>query len=133
MSVAGSCKASVAPLRCNRRSSACNTSSALSLTGKTLPVDSTFVGTPSTRKNSTVSRGLKFANAECKNLPFAPKASMIPRLSQSCVTLQRVPPDMRILTPAFFPFSSSSTRRPRSAAKVAANSPAAPAPRMTAS
>ena len=37
-------------------------------------------------------------------------------------------PDMRILAPGRFFFSSSSVRRPRSAARQAANRPAAPAP-----
>src|SRR5436305_11581909 len=52
----------------------------------------------------------------------------MPRLSVAWVRLQRVPPDMRILTPGLRFFSSSSTRRPNSAARMAAISPAAPAP-----
>ena len=98
-----------------------------------MPVSSAFVATPSPLKNSTVSRTPKFASAECKNLPLLPNASTMPRLSQSWVMLHRVPPDMRILTPAFLPFSNSSTLRPRSAAWIAAINPAAPAPRMIAS
>src|SRR5262249_37856477 len=42
--------------------------------------------------------------------------------------LQRVPPDMRILTPGFLFFSSRSVRLPRSAARITAISQAAPAP-----
>src|SRR5207237_750567 len=52
----------------------------------------------------------------------------MPRLSVAWVMLQRVPPDMRILTPGLRFFSRSSTRRPCSAALIAAISPAAPAP-----
>src|SRR4051794_8450093 len=55
----------------------------------------------------------------------------MPRLSVAWVMLQRVPPDMRILTPGRRFFSSSCTRGPHSAARIAATSPAAPAP-MTA-
>ena len=47
--------------------------------------------------------------------------------------LQRVPPDMRILTPGRRFFSSSTTRAPRSAAAIAAQRPAAPAPRIATS
>src|SRR5436190_13760811 len=47
--------------------------------------------------------------------------------------LQRVPPDMRILTPGLRFFSSSRTRRPASAARIAAINPAAPAPITTTS
>src|SRR4051794_14894777 len=57
----------------------------------------------------------------------------MPRLSVSWVTLQRVPPDMRILTPGLRFFSSTSTRRPSSAARKAATRPAAPAPSTTTS
>ena len=84
-------------------------------------------------KKATVSRGPRAASAECRNLPLGPNAATMPRASQSWVMLHRVPPDMRIFTPGFFPFSSSSTRRPRSAAWIAAISPAAPAPMMIAS
>ncbi len=52
----------------------------------------------------------------------------MPAASQSCVMLHRVPPDIRILTPGLRFFSSSSVRRPRSAAREAASKPAAPAP-----
>src|SRR5215470_4467380 len=55
----------------------------------------------------------------------------MPRLSVAWVILQRVPPDMRILIPGLRFFSSRSVRRPRSAARLAASNPAAPAP-MTA-
>ena len=58
---------------------------------------------------------------------------MMPAPSQSCVILHRVPPDIRILTPGLRFFSTSSVRRPRSALRVAANSPAAPAPTTTTS
>jgi len=50
------------------------------------------------------------------------------RASVAWVRLQRVPPDMRILAPGLRFFSSSSVRRPRSAARLAAIKPAAPAP-----
>ena len=56
---------------------------------------------------------------------------MMPRLSVACVRLQRVPPDIRILTPGLRFFSKSSVRRPRSAARAAASNPAAPAPMTT--
>src|SRR5262245_12536977 len=52
----------------------------------------------------------------------------MPRLSVAWVMLQRVPPDIRILTPGLRFFSRRTTRRPRSAAEMAAISPAAPAP-----
>src|SRR6185437_13378068 len=55
----------------------------------------------------------------------------MPRFVVAWVMLQRVPPDMRILTPARAFFSRRRTRRPASAALIAAISPAAPAP-MTA-
>jgi hypothetical protein len=42
--------------------------------------------------------------------------------------LQRVPPDIRIFTPAFRFFSNSNVRRLRSALRADANNPAAPAP-----
>src|SRR5437870_12916387 len=42
--------------------------------------------------------------------------------------LHRVPPDIRIFTPGLRFFSSRRVRRPRSAAWMAAISPAAPAP-----
>ena len=45
----------------------------------------------------------------------------------------RVPPEIRILMPGRLFFSTSSVLRPRSAARVAANSPAAPAPTTTTS
>src|SRR5579883_1542622 len=57
----------------------------------------------------------------------------MPRLSVACVRLQRVPPDMRILTPGRRFFSNRSTRRPSSAARAAATRPAAPAPITTTS
>src|SRR5947209_19964480 len=57
----------------------------------------------------------------------------MPRLSVSWVRLQRVPPDMRILTPGLRFFSNSSTRRPSSADRKAATRPAAPAPSTTTS
>src|SRR5580704_1831748 len=57
----------------------------------------------------------------------------MPRLSVSWVRLQRVPPDIRILTPGLRFFSKSSTRRPSSAARKAATRPAAPAPSTTTS
>ena len=98
-----------------------------------MPVSSTLVGTPSASKNETVSRTPNAASAEWRNFPLGPNAATIPRLSQSWVMLHRVPPDIRILTPGLRDFSSNSTRRPRSAAWVAAISPAAPAPRTTAS
>ena len=47
----------------------------------------------------------------------------MPAASQSCVMLQRVPPDIKILTPGLRFFSNSSVRRPRSALRVAANKP----------
>jgi hypothetical protein len=47
--------------------------------------------------------------------------------------LQRVPPDINILTPAFRFFSKTSVRRPRSTLRHAANNPAAPAPITTTS
>src|SRR3954462_8102261 len=53
---------------------------------------------------------------------------MMPGFSQSCVMLQRVPPDIKILTPGLRFFSTRSVRRPRSALRDAANNPAAPAP-----
>src|SRR5439155_13727816 len=52
----------------------------------------------------------------------------MPRLSVACVILQRVPPDIRILTPGLRFFSKRRVRRPRPAARKAATSPAAPAP-----
>ena len=52
----------------------------------------------------------------------------MPRRSVAWVMLHRVPPDMRIFTPALRFFSNSTTRRPRSAARAAASIPAAPAP-----
>src|SRR5687768_15154409 len=52
----------------------------------------------------------------------------MPRLSVACVMLQRVPPDIRILTPGFLFFSRRRVRWPRSAARRAATNPAAPAP-----
>ncbi len=52
----------------------------------------------------------------------------MPRLFVACVMLQRVPPDIRILTPGLRFFSSSKVRRPRAAAVAAATRPAAPAP-----
>src|SRR5687767_5051760 len=58
---------------------------------------------------------------------------MTPRASVSCVMLQRVPPEIRIFTPALVFFSKSSVRFPRSAARIAAINPAAPAPAMTTS
>src|SRR5579863_508628 len=57
----------------------------------------------------------------------------MPRESQACVRLQRVPPEIRILTPGRLFFSTSSVFRPRSAARVAASNPAAPAPTTTTS
>src|SRR5579871_6165826 len=57
----------------------------------------------------------------------------MPRLSVAWVRLQRVPPDMRILTPGLRFFSTSSVRRPASAARMAAIRPAAPAPITTTS
>jgi hypothetical protein len=45
--------------------------------------------------------------------------------------LQRVPPDIKILTPSFRFFSSSKTFSPRAPALAAAINPAAPAPMMT--
>src|SRR5262249_31972978 len=57
----------------------------------------------------------------------------MPRLSVFWVMLQRVPPDMRILTPGLRFFSSSNVRRPPSAARIAAISPAPPAPTTTTS
>src|SRR5476651_1318372 len=57
----------------------------------------------------------------------------MPRLSVAWVMLQRVPPDMRILTPGFLFFSRRSTCLPRSAARRAAIKPAAPAPTTTTS
>src|SRR4051812_32461249 len=45
--------------------------------------------------------------------------------------LQRVPPDMRILTPGFRFFSRRRVRLPCSAAAMAAMRPAAPAPMTT--
>ena len=65
--------------------------------------------------------------------PAEPNAAMIPAASQLCVILQRVPPDIKIFTPGLRFFSSSSVRRPRSALRAAANSPAAPAPTTTTS
>src|SRR5439155_116627 len=57
----------------------------------------------------------------------------MPRLSVAWVMLQRVPPDMRILTPGRRFFSRSSVRAPCSAARMAARRPAAPAPSTTTS
>ena len=45
--------------------------------------------------------------------------------------LHRPPPLMRIFRPPSFVRSSSTTRRPRPAAKIAASNPAAPAPTIT--
>ena len=62
-----------------------------------------------------------------------PVGGTMPRLSVAWVTLQRVPPDMRILTPGLRSFPAAGPRRPRSAARTAATSPAAPAPTTTTS
>src|SRR5207244_2832546 len=97
------------------------------------PVSSTLVAMPSALKKSMVSWTPKAANEECRNRPPGPNASTMPRLSVAWVMLQRVPPDMRILTPGLRFFSSSRVRRPRSAAWLAASSPAAPAPITTTS
>ena len=50
----------------------------------------------------------------------------MPRSSQSWVRLQRVPPEIRILTPGLRFFSTSSVRRPSSASRVAASKPGRP-------
>ena len=50
------------------------------------------------------------ANAETS--PAEPNAAMMPAASQSCVMLQRVPPDINIFTPGLRFFSTSSVRRP---------------------
>src|SRR5438132_1279107 len=57
----------------------------------------------------------------------------MPRLSVAWVMLQRVPPDIKILTPGLRFFSKSTVRRPRSAVRIAASKPAAPAPITTTS
>ncbi len=62
-----------------------------------------------------------------------PNACMMPTASVSWVMLQRVPPDIRIFTPGLEFFSSKRVRKPRSAARVAARRPAAPAPMTTTS
>ena len=116
--------------RSTRRRMAFLTSIARSDSGKTLPVDSTLVSTPSFSIHWTTSAGESWASAECKNLPLRPKADTIPRASVFCVMLHRVPPDIKILTPVLEFFSSSNTLFPRSPADVAANNPAAPAPIM---
>ena len=57
------------------------------------------MGTPSASNSSIVSATPSAASAEWRNRPAGPKAATMPRLSVACVMLQRVPPDMRILTP----------------------------------
>src|SRR5262249_28191921 len=103
------------------------------LTGKILPVSSTFVATPSASNSATVASTLRAASAECRKRPGGPYASTMPRLSVACVMLQRVPPDMRILTPGLRFFSSRRVRRPRwrgvaPPGRRGRRSPAPPAP-----
>src|SRR3954469_3999141 len=124
----GSPRASSAPLRWSRRSNAFSTSTARSVFGKILPPGSTLVARSSSCSRSSRSCGLKAAKGECRNEPAEPNAAMIPAASQLCVMLQRVPPDIRILTPGLRFFSIRRVRRPRSALHEAASKPAAPAP-----
>ena len=80
---------------------------------------------------SRKSRGRKRDSAERakRGLAEMKRSGAVPVL----VKLHRPPPEIRILDPACGAWSSTSTRRPRRPALMAHISPAAPAPRMTAS
>ena len=98
-----------APLRCKRRSSASSTSIARLLTGKTLPVSSTFVGTPSPAKeiDGDLPRE-QAARAECRKRPEGRRLRRCRAVICGVCHAVRVPPDMRILTPALRFFSRTS-------------------------
>ena len=124
------CSVSIfAPASVASVTNASRTSMALFETGNILPVSSTLVSTPSDSIFRITSSGESAAKADRRNLPCRrPNASAMPRASQLWVMLQRVPPDIKILTPIFVFFSRTKTRRPRTPALAAAINPAAPAP-----
>ena len=59
---------------------------------------------------------------------IGPETASSRRRPRALVILHRVPPDIKILTPARRFFSSTITRAPHWAARMPANRPAAPAP-----
>ena len=132
---AGELQRRVAPDRPSLAVKAASTSVARSETGKTLPLPSIFVATPSASKSATVASTLSAFNAGPRNFPPAPKACWMlrapwawrgsyagsigpettrrSRRPRALVRLHRVPPDIRILTPGRRFFSSKTTRRPQ--------------------
>ena len=155
MSSAGESQRIAQPARRRRPSKALRTSNALSDAGKTLPFPSILVATPSPSKNSIVLSTVNAFKAGPRNFPPASNAcwmlrapsasrgsyagSIGPEMPRSVlkpralVRLQRVPPDMRILTPARRFFSRIKAFAPSSAARIPANNPAAPPPKTTTS
>src|SRR5262245_14704950 len=115
----------VTPASRAARSSASTTSRARSLTGHSLPVSSHLRGTPKDAKKSMVSETSKDRKTLAMALRLPLKSAAV---TTSCVTLHRPPPEMRILAPIFGAASSATTRAPARPAKIAAISPAAPAP-----
>ena len=114
------------PARAAAPISASSTVWASSVTGKTLPVSSSLSATPRDANHSSVASTGKARSTRATNGRDPPSKSR--SLTSRWVTLQRVPPDMRILSPTLGWALSSVTRAPPSAARSAAVSPAAPAP-----
>ena len=108
--------------------SAPRTSLALSLTGKTLPPRSVFVGTPRAFKCSIISVFVKLSKALYKNLPFVGVFSINSPIGAILVTLHLPFPVMLSFLPQTPFFSISTTFFTLSLSLPQAISPAAPPP-----
>jgi hypothetical protein len=113
--------------RCNRAE---RTVAARSLTGNSLPPGSLFSSTPSEANHARVAATSKPARMLRMTLREPVDELKSAAVTVSLVTLQRPPPEMRIFLPILAAPSRTTTRRapPRSAARMAALRPAAPAP-----
>ena len=109
-------------------SSALTTSFALFVTGNIRPWSSSFNATPSPSKKFIMSSLLKTEKGPYKNRPLPGICLIISSCDKRFVTLHRPPPDMASLLPGFFPFSSTRTLCPCSAAARDAINPDGPAP-----
>src|SRR4029079_16830998 len=121
----------ISTLRSWQRSrSALRTVRALSVVGKSLPVDSRLSSTPMPANHSMV-RSTDQAASTFLMMRRLPKKSAA--VTAACVTLHRPPPDTRILAPSVFAPSRRTIRRPplRSPEAIAAARPAAPPPTYT--